>query len=298
MQANLEWFRTFKAIYETGTMSGAAKELYLSQPGVGLHLNSLETYTGFPLFERTSRKMIPTDKGKLLYQQMLHPLLSLEDIETRFQRKSGKDRPTVSVGMCVETFQQALEKHIPSLNFNLIMLFGKDPHLIGELESGAADLILTTTQKNATGLLYHPFTVEKLVLVAGRHTDLSGFLDLDESDQAGRKAWMKTQLWYSTAADMDVLNRFWDNNFGERPGFVPNYIVPNKFSIIRCLAAGQGLAVLPDFLSKRAIDSEHIVRLWDGYTPLENQIYFGRRKKTLFHDEVDYIESLLKQEFE
>lgn len=29
--------------------------------------------------------------------------------------------------------------------------------------------------------------------------------------------------------------------------FVPNFIVPNKFSIIRCLTAGEGLAVLPDF---------------------------------------------------
>ena len=48
MQANLEWFRTFKSIYETGTMSGAAKQLFASQPGVGLHLNALEAYTGFP----------------------------------------------------------------------------------------------------------------------------------------------------------------------------------------------------------------------------------------------------------
>lgn len=66
MSGNLEWFRTFRAIYETGSMSGAARELYISQPGVGLHLNALEAYTGFPLFERTSRKMVPTEKGALL----------------------------------------------------------------------------------------------------------------------------------------------------------------------------------------------------------------------------------------
>ena len=30
---NLEWFRTFKAIYETGTLTGAAESLYISQPG-------------------------------------------------------------------------------------------------------------------------------------------------------------------------------------------------------------------------------------------------------------------------
>ncbi|MFS8616617.1 MAG: LysR family transcriptional regulator, partial [Solitalea sp.] len=34
MRWNLEWLRTFKAIYEKGTLSGAAQELFLSQPGV------------------------------------------------------------------------------------------------------------------------------------------------------------------------------------------------------------------------------------------------------------------------
>ncbi|CEJ70237.1 Bacterial regulatory helix-turn-helix protein, lysR family [Chryseobacterium oranimense G311] len=31
---NLEWYRTFKAIYKTGTLTGAADSLFISQPGV------------------------------------------------------------------------------------------------------------------------------------------------------------------------------------------------------------------------------------------------------------------------
>lgn len=295
MQANLEWFRTFRAIYETGTMSGAAKQLYVSQPGVGLHLNALEVYTGFPLFERTARKMIPTEKGKLLYQQMLNSLLCLEDIETRFQRKSGNQRATVSVGMCVETFQQALEKHIPRLNFNLIMQFGSNEQLIQSLEHGSVDLILTTSITSGNSLIYTPFTTERLVLIAGRNTDISGF---KLQDKDGLKDWLKSQLWYSTAADMGVLNLFWENNFGERPGFVPNYIVPNKFSIIRCLAEGNGFAVLPEFLCKEAMDNHKILKIWDGYKPIENTLHFGKRKQSLFMNEIESIEKMLVDEFQ
>lgn len=293
MQANLEWFRTFRAIYETGTMSGAAKQLYVSQPGIGLHLNALETYTGFPLFERTARKMIPTEKGKLLYQQMLNSLLCLEDIETRFQRKSGKTRATVSVGMCVETFQQALEKHIPGLNFNLIMQFGNNEQLAQSLEQGAVDLILTTAPGIGTGLVYTPFIIEKLVLVAGKETDISEFEILNKEDRNAIKAWMRAQLWYNTASDMAVLNLFWEKNFNERPDFVPNYIVPNKFSIIRCLSEGNGLAVLPDFLCNEAIGNNRILKIWDGYKPIENTLYFGKRKKSLYIDEIESIEKML-----
>jgi|SRR5690606_13159475 len=295
MQANLEWFRTFRAIYETGTMSGAAKQLFVSQPGVGLHLNALETYTGFPLFERTSRRMIPTEKGKLLYQQMLKSLLIMEDIEMRFRRKSGRDRSTVSVGMCVETFQQALEKYIPDLNFNLIMRFGSNEELMQSLESGSVDLILTSSVSSRSNLIYTPFTTERFTLVAGRHTDISSFRIQDGKEAL--KGWMKSQLWYSTAADMSFLNEFWECNFGERPDFVPNYIVPNKFSIIRCLSTGSGLAILPDFLCKDAMDNQKIYKIWDGDKPIENTLYFGKRKQSLFMDEIECIEKILVDEF-
>ena len=297
MQANFEWFRTFKAIYETGTMSRAAKQLYVSQPGVGLHLNALEAYTGFPLFERTARRMIPTEKGKLLYQQMLSSLLCLENIEARFQRKSGRERATLSVGMCVETFQQALEKYIPDLDFNLILQFGDNEQLTQSLESGNVDLILTTTITNNNQLIFNPFSKEKMILVAGRKTDLSGFNNLNTDNTEQIKVWMKSQLWYNTAADMDVLNLFWENNFGGRPDFIPNYIVPNKFSIIRCLSDGNGLAVLPDFLCLEAIRNNHIFKIWDGYTPIENTLYFGKRKQSLFMSEIEQIEKMLVNQF-
>lgn len=62
MHWNLEWLRTFKAIYETGTLSTVAQELFISQPDLSLHLNSLEAYTGTKLFDRLARKMVPTEK--------------------------------------------------------------------------------------------------------------------------------------------------------------------------------------------------------------------------------------------
>jgi len=54
MRCDLEWFRTFKIIYEVGTMSEAARELGVSQPGVSLQLSALESYIGQPLFRAYS----------------------------------------------------------------------------------------------------------------------------------------------------------------------------------------------------------------------------------------------------
>lgn len=298
MQANLEWFRTFKAIYETGTLSGAAKKLYVSQPGVGLHLNALELYTGYPLFERTSRKMVPTERGHLLYQQLQQSINAMEEVEDRFRRKAGSDRLTVSVGMCVETFQLALEKYIPTLNFNLIMQFGESEKLVDMLENGVVDLILTTNPKESYNTVYRTFTAEQLILVAGKKTDLSGWESIDKTNKEEMLHWLRSQLWYNTAADLKLMNQFWIFNFGLKPDFVPNYIVPNKFSILRCLSAGKGLAVLPDFIVKDSLEKDDINLLWKGFEPLRNDLFFGKRKNALASDQISWIEQMLESEFQ
>ncbi|RYY15895.1 MAG: LysR family transcriptional regulator, partial [Chitinophagaceae bacterium] len=105
---NLEWFRTFKAIYETGNLTAAAQLLFISQPGVSLHLNSLEAYTGHKLFDRDTRKLVPTERGIILYNSILDPLNKLVEAEQSFFRNAAGDKPTITVGMGVETFEYIL----------------------------------------------------------------------------------------------------------------------------------------------------------------------------------------------
>jgi DNA-binding transcriptional LysR family regulator len=140
---NLEWYRTFKEIYKTGTLTGAAESLFISQPGVSLHLSSLEAYVGYKLFDRTGRKMMPTERGKVLYNAVFEPLQKLENVEKNFQKSTEKHTPTISVGMCFETFQTTLEQYVSSLPFNLIISFGQYPEMIDQLDKGILDLIIT-----------------------------------------------------------------------------------------------------------------------------------------------------------
>lgn len=293
MVLNLEWLRTFKAIYETGTLSAAAQELFISQPGVSLHLNSLEAYTGHKLFDRSPRKMVPTEKGKVLYNFVLDPLRKLEAVEQHFHKSSKSERPTISVGMCFETFQYTLEEHIPSLPFNLIIKFGEYPQMQQDLDNGLLDLIVTPQQGQQQNLQYKPFSKERIVLIAGGHTDIEPLIDLLAQPNKSEAAnWLKQQIWYSTAADMEHLKNFWLKNFDQHPDFRPNYIVPNICSIIRCLSGGEGFSIVPHFLCVEAIETGQIQLVWEGKTPLENTLYFGTRKKTIYQSEIEQLQEL------
>lgn len=290
---NLEWYRTFKAVYKSGTLTGAAEVLFISQPGVSLHLSSLENYVGYKLFDRTGRKMVPTERGKVLYNFIIEALTKLEEAEKNFQRSTEKHTPTISVGMCFETFQITLEQYIATLPFNVIIQFGEYPEMVENLEKGILDIIITPQMVPKSGIDYQPFSSETIVLVGGNETDVQTFQFLEEAgDFEAVELWLKQQKWYGTTGDMEHLRRFWQLNFNKYPDFRPNYIVPNLNSIVRCLSSGQGLAVIPDFLCKKDIDSDQIKMIWEGKVPLKNTLHFATRKKTIYADEIALIKEI------
>ncbi|MBS1665400.1 MAG: LysR family transcriptional regulator [Bacteroidetes bacterium] len=291
---NLEWFRTFKAIYETGNLSNAAQALFISQPGVSLHLNSLEAYTGYRLFERETRKMIPTERGTILYNCIVDPMNRLTEAEDVFCRNSDAGKPTLSVGLGFETFEYSLAEHIAQLPFNLIVRFGECPQMLHDLDTGALDLVLTSQKGPQPNLEYTPFLKEKLILICGARTDARELDHLIAADkQTAIREWLKKQIWYTTAADMGYLKNFWQANFDCQPDFKPNYVVPYFRAILRCLRNGTGFAIMPDFLCKNELEQKTIRIAWEGSPQLENTLHFGKRKKTRYALEIRQLEQIL-----
>lgn len=294
---NLEWYRTFKAVYKTGTLTGAAQELFISQPGVSLHLSSLESYTGYKLFDRKGRRMAPTERGKALYNFIIDAMVKLEEAEKHFQRSTEKHTPTISIGMCFETFQITLEPYIATLPFNVIIQFGEYPEMVENLEKGILDLIITPQMVVSKDVDYEAFSKETIVLVGGNDIDKDALNAIAAlNDRNALEDWLKQQKWYGTTGDMEHLRRFWQLNFNKYPDFRPNYIVPNLNSIVRCLSSGIGLAVIPDFLCRREIESGQIQLIWEGEPKLTNTLHFATRNKTLYADEINVIKNIFKGE--
>jgi len=293
---NLEWFRTFKAIYEAGTLSAAARALFMSQPGVTQHLSSLEAYTGDRLFDRNTRRLNATEKGNFLYSYIIEHLNKLEEAEHIFHKRRKSENATVSAGMSQEIFQYILESHVPDLPFNLITRFGDYPQMLQELNNGSLDLILTAQRGSQHNLEYIPFCTEKIVLVCGGMTDTKKLEKLLlEDDRNAVKDWLTTQVWYATDAGMEPLKRFWSASFNCFPVFRANYVVPYYGAILRCLSNNRGFAVVPDFLCRREIAENKIKLVWEGIEPIEDTLYFCKRKTTAFSKEIEQLQTILSE---
>ncbi|MDX1742837.1 MAG: LysR family transcriptional regulator [Ruegeria sp.] len=70
MSIRFRQLQAFHAIMETGTVTGAASVLGISQPGISNLLAQLEREARLPLFERSKGRLLPTPEADLLFREV------------------------------------------------------------------------------------------------------------------------------------------------------------------------------------------------------------------------------------
>ena len=86
MNQNLSSYRIFYTVANTGNISKAAKELYISQPAISKSIQKLEESVGCKLFSRSSRGVVLTDEGKLLHEHVSEAFETLTMGEEKLKR--------------------------------------------------------------------------------------------------------------------------------------------------------------------------------------------------------------------
>jgi len=79
----LRHIEVFHAVYVTGSVSGGARALNVSQPTVSKVLKHAEDQLGFRLFDRVSGRLIPSEKGVKLFEK-IEPLFEQLNELNRF----------------------------------------------------------------------------------------------------------------------------------------------------------------------------------------------------------------------
>ena len=70
MALRFRQLQAFHAVIETGTVTGAASLLGISQPGISNLLSQLERATQLRLFERSKGRLVPTPEAGVLFQEI------------------------------------------------------------------------------------------------------------------------------------------------------------------------------------------------------------------------------------
>ena len=70
MSLRFRQLQAFHAVIDTGTVTGAAEQLGISQPGISNLLSQLERQTRVSLFKRNKGRLVPTPEADLLFREV------------------------------------------------------------------------------------------------------------------------------------------------------------------------------------------------------------------------------------
>ncbi|NLK28346.1 MAG: LysR family transcriptional regulator [Clostridiales bacterium] len=97
--------KIFIEVVDSGKMSSAATKLYISQPTVSQAIKELEEHYGCLLFERLSKKLFLTEKGKRLLSFARSVVKQFEDLEEMMLKDNFVEKirigATNTVGNCI-----------------------------------------------------------------------------------------------------------------------------------------------------------------------------------------------------
>lgn len=104
MEQNLSLYKIFNCVANTGNISRAAKELYISQPAISKAISKLEQNLEVTLFTRNSRGVHLTEEGKMLYEHTKSAFETLQHGEDTIRKINelgiGHIRIGVSTTLC------------------------------------------------------------------------------------------------------------------------------------------------------------------------------------------------------
>ncbi len=161
MEQNLSLYYVFHTVAKKGSISHAAKELYISQPAISKSIQKLEDNLNTTLFKRSSRGVTLTADGEILFQHTRDAFDTLEEGEEILARHHalGVDqlRIGVSTTLCKYILLPHLQRFIKAYPHVKISISCQSTYqTLTLLEENKIDIGLVGEPAIQKGFYFHP----------------------------------------------------------------------------------------------------------------------------------------------
>ncbi len=273
---NLEWYRTFKAVYQNGNLTRASEELLISQPNVSIQLASLESYIGHKLFERTSRKITPTEYGKLLYSQIVGAIESMEKVEIEFRKSALKRIENLRIGSPIEYAHNILLDKLEECKVDVNLRFGFPTQLLDAIADDELDFAILTQKVENEKMVFEALVEENFMVIAHPAYDTRELEKyISDGDLKMVEKWLLEQKWIAYDGKLSMIRRFWRENFNSRPLIKPHYIIPNIDMILKAVHLNYGITIASDLLVEDSLTHQQLKIVWKGHDTTKNQLWLA-----------------------
>jgi len=245
-----------KTVAETGSLTRASEQLFLSQSALSHQLKEIEAEIGTEVFYRINKKMVLSEVGKRVLESaklVIHEIDKLStDIHAFVNGEAGCIRLSTECYTCYHWLPPVLKQFnsvFPKIEISILPEATKKP--ISNLLAGKLDVAIVHDKVEHSSLIYEPLFEDELVLVVPNDHHL-------------------LQKHYVTALDLtdEVLLTYsseYEEYYSFQKVFKPAGLFPRKVislqltgAIIEMIAAGLGVAILAKWLMQHYLDEKKV----------------------------------------
>jgi LysR family transcriptional regulator for metE and metH len=265
MILNLRHLEMVQAIHQEGTLTGAARRLFLSQPALTRQLAKLESRIGTALFRRHPKGMDLTREGRRLLESAERVLFELQraehDVRLLAQGFAGALRVSTECYMCYHWLPRVagvFGERFPRVEVQLVPEATRDPW--GALQTAAVDVALVYSDAP------HPPSIHRADVF---RDEIVGIVSTDH--RLAREPYLtpesfgsETLLCHYAEPGRGVLER----EFLEPSGVRPHRTIemPATPAVVEMARAGYGVAVVPRWIleGQGSLDRLAVLPLGEG----------------------------------
>ena len=177
---NYELYKVFYWAAKTGSLTKAAKTLYLTQPSVSYAIKQLEDRFQMKLFFRTPKGVALTEEGHVLFSYIEQSQVLITIAEEKMEALKNLMSGELRIGGSDSLFKHYLLSHLEEYHYEypaikLQLIHGTTPEIINYLKEGKIDLGVVRLPISDNQLEFREGIMLQDCFVAGkRYAELNG----------------------------------------------------------------------------------------------------------------------------
>jgi DNA-binding transcriptional LysR family regulator len=168
---DLKRLEIFAKIVDLKSFSKAAEAVYLTQPTVSGHIQSLEEEVGQKLLDRLGREVVPTKAGKLLYEYAKRMISLRDEARQALDQLTGRMKGEIVVGGSTIPGEYLLPGIIGRFRgkypeVTVTLKIGDTAEILNKVIEGECEVGVVGSRIDDNRLEYKEFVKDELVLIA------------------------------------------------------------------------------------------------------------------------------------
>lgn len=162
MENNLNLYYIFYTVALHKNISGAAKELYISQPAISKAISKLEQSLDVILFHRSSRGVTLTMEGELLFTQVQTAFSAIRHGEEQLKKVNELGISQISIGVSITLCKYVLLPYLQQFvkdnpHIKVTIICHPTMETLRDIDNSVTDIGVVGIPSLPNGLTYIPF---------------------------------------------------------------------------------------------------------------------------------------------